>query len=86
MILLSPVQIPPELEKQIVVVEHELPTREQLRKIMFGIAVGEEEQPDEQELQTVLDAAAGLTRYEAEGAFSCRSCVMAASRPRPCGN
>lgn len=69
-ILSSLVQIPPELEKQIVVVEHELPTREQLRKIMFGIAVGEEEQPDEQELQTVLDAAAGLTRYEAEGAFS----------------
>ena len=34
-ILSSLVQIPPELEKQIIVVEHELPTREQLRKIMF---------------------------------------------------
>ncbi len=69
-ILSSQVQIPPELEKQIVVVEHELPTREQLRNLIFAIAIGEGEKPEGPELETVLDAAAGLTRYEAEGAFS----------------
>ena len=71
LVILSPlVQIPPELEKQVIVVDHELPTREQAEKIIFGIANGEGEKPEGPELQTVLDAAAGLTRYEAEGAFS----------------
>ena len=70
-IVLSPVvQIPPELEKQFIVVEHEFPTREQLESLVFSIATGEGEKPDGPELQTILDAAAGLTRYEAEGAFS----------------
>ena len=78
-ILSSLVQIPPELEKQIIVVEHELPTREQLRKIMFGIATGEGEQPDEPELQTVLDAAAGLTRVRSRGSLQFVAC---ASWPR----
>jgi|LSQX01.3.fsa_nt_gb hypothetical protein len=70
-VVLSPVvQIPPELEKQFIVLEHELPTREQLESLVSSIATGEGEKPDGSELQTVLDAAAGLTRYEAEGAFS----------------
>lgn len=69
--ILSPVvQIPPELEKQIIVLEHELPDREQLKKIFFGFDFGDGEKPDDRELQTILDAAAGLTRYEAEGAFA----------------
>jgi len=70
-VVLSPVvQIPPELEKQFIVLEHELPTREQLESLISGIATGEGEKPDGPELQTILDAAVGLTRYEAEGAFS----------------
>lgn len=70
-VILSPVvDIPKELEKQIVVVEHDLPNREQLEEIARGVAVEEGELPDGDELATVLDAAAGLTRYEAEGAFS----------------
>lgn len=70
-IVLSPVvQIPPELEKQFIVLEHELPTRDQLECLISAIATGEGEKPDGPALQTILDAAAGLTRYEAEGAFS----------------
>lgn len=70
-VILSPVvQVPTELEKQFLVIEHELPSREQLGEIARGIATDAEEMPCGLELQRVLDAAAGLTRYEAEGAFS----------------
>ncbi|MCA9144142.1 MAG: AAA family ATPase, partial [Planctomycetales bacterium] len=70
-VILSPVvQIPTELEKLIVCLEHELPDREQLEEIARGIATEGGELPDGGELQRVLDAAGGLTRYEAEGAFS----------------
>ena len=69
-IILSPlVAIPTELEKQFVVVEHPLPTREQLGEIAAGVASGDE-MPTDAELDHVLDAASGLTRLEAEGAFS----------------
>jgi hypothetical protein len=64
------VQIPPELEKLFVVLNHELPGRDQLAEIARGIATAEGELPAGQELEQVLDAAAGVTRYEAEGAFS----------------
>ena len=68
---LSPeAKIPKELEKLFVVVEHSLPTRQQLEEILRSIATEDGELPDEQQLQTVLDAAAGLTRLEAENAFS----------------
>ena len=70
-VVLSPVvEIPVELEKQFVVLEHELPDREQLAEIARGIATEEDELPGEDEFDRILDAAAGLTRYEAEGAFS----------------
>ncbi|HBL44171.1 MAG TPA: AAA family ATPase, partial [Planctomycetaceae bacterium] len=52
------------------VVEHDLPDREQLAEIACGIATEAGELPEGNELQTVLDAAAGLTRMEAENAFS----------------
>ncbi|EAQ80561.1 AAA family ATPase [Blastopirellula marina] len=70
-VILSPiVTIPVELEKLFVVLEHELPDREQLREIALGIATEEGEFPDGAGREIVLDAAVGLTRYEAEGAFS----------------
>ena len=62
--------IPIELEKLFVVVDHSLPNRQQLEAIAREIATEDEELPDETELQTILDAAAGLTRLEAENAFS----------------
>ncbi|MBX3452773.1 MAG: AAA family ATPase [Planctomycetaceae bacterium] len=71
LVVLAPVvQIPTELEKMFVIIEHELPSREQIEEIARGIAVEEGELPEGPELQTVLDAAAGLTRMEAENAFS----------------
>jgi hypothetical protein len=70
-VVLSPVvQVPVELEKLFVVIEHDLPTREQLETIARGIATEADDLPTGSALQTVLDAAAGLTRYEAESAFS----------------
>lgn len=71
LVILSPiVQIPVELEKLFVVIPHELPGREQLAEIARGIATEESELPDGSGLDSVLDAAAGLTRMEAENAFS----------------
>ena len=71
LVVLAPVvQLPIELEKLFVVIEHELPNREQLAEIARGIATENSELPDDSELNTVLDAAAGLTRMEAENAFS----------------
>jgi len=71
LVVLAPVvQLPVEIEKLFVVIEHELPDREQLLEIARGIATEDSELPDGPELETVLDAAAGLTRMEAENAFS----------------
>ena len=70
-VVLSPmVQIPTELEKMFVVMEHELPNRLELEAIARGIATEDGELPEGAELETVLDASAGLTRMEAENAFS----------------
>jgi hypothetical protein len=70
-IVLSPVvQIPVELEKHFVVIDHDLPDRQQLQQIAAAIATEEGELPQGQDLDRLLDAAAGLTRFEAEGAFS----------------
>jgi hypothetical protein len=71
LVVLSPVvQIPVELEKLIVVVEHALPSREQLAEIARGVATDDGELPTGRELDHVLDAASGLTRNEAENAYS----------------
>lgn len=70
-VVLSPlVQIPIELEKGFVVIEHDLPDREQLEHIARGIATETDEMPRGEDLDRLLDAASGLTRFEAEGAFS----------------
>jgi hypothetical protein len=71
LILSAEVKIPVELEKVLVVVEHELPTRADLEKIGRQIGTEPGEYPEDAgEQARLLDAAAGLTRYEAEGAFS----------------
>ncbi|WP_437191541.1 AAA family ATPase [Planctomicrobium sp. SH527] len=71
LLILSPVvQLPVELEKLFVVLEHELPDRAQLEQIARGIATEEQELPSGAELDVILDAAAGLTRLEVENAFS----------------
>ena len=69
-VILSPVvQLPPELERLFVVVDHEPPARAELQELLGGIAT-DSEMPAGQQLVAVLDAAVGLTRYEAENAFS----------------
>lgn len=71
LVVLSPVvAIPIELEKLFVVTEHELPDREQLAEIARGIATEDGELPSGTSHEALLDAAVGLTRYEAEAAFS----------------
>jgi hypothetical protein len=71
-IVLAPVvQIPVELEKLFVVLEHPLPDRVQLERIARELAVDSPgDWPADADLQRLLDASSGLTRYEAEGAFA----------------
>ena len=70
-VVLSPVlQVPVEIEKLMAVIEHDLPDRPQLEAIARGVATEEGELPQGVELDRLLDAAAGLTRYEAENAIS----------------
>jgi hypothetical protein len=71
-VVLAPlVQIPVELEKLMVVIEHQLPDRQQLQRIAGELTSDSpNDLPTGDELQRVLDAAAGLTRYESEGAFA----------------
>lgn len=70
-IILSPVvQIPVELDGSFVVIEHDRPDKQQLQKIAESIATEKEEMPKGDDLNRLIDAAAGLTRMEAEGAFS----------------
>jgi hypothetical protein len=71
-VVLAPVvQIPVELEKQFLVLDHDLPGRDQLEAIARSIATepGELSQ-DRAALDRVIEAATGLTRHEAENAYS----------------
>lgn len=72
LVVLAPVvQIPVELEKLFVVLEHPLPDRGQLERIARELTSdAPDDLPQGDDLTRVLDAAAGLTRYEAEGAFA----------------
>ena len=70
-VVLAPVvQIPIELEKLFVVIEHDLPGRDQIEAIAGSVATEPGELPEGEALTAVLDAASGLTRVEAENAFS----------------
>jgi hypothetical protein len=70
-VLAAVAQIPIELEKLFVVVEHPLPDRAALEKIARELtADAPEGLPAGEGAGPVLDAAVGLTRYEAEGAFA----------------
>src|SRR5690606_22705150 len=69
-VVLAPVvQIPTELEKQFVVIEHQLPDRNQLREIAHNLAADASELPPEDRMEMLLDASVGLTRLQAEGAY-----------------
>ena len=86
-VVLAPVvQIPLELEKQFVVIEHELPGQEQLESLARGIATEPGELPAGADLERVLDAASGLTRYEAEAAFRWPWCGTSGLSRKQSGN
>jgi ATPase family associated with various cellular activities (AAA) len=69
-IILSPtVKLPSELERHFVVLEHPLPSRDQLWEIASSLAEGIADYSASKR-EGLLDAAAGLTCSEAESAFS----------------
>ena len=61
-------ELPPELRRDFVTVAHPLPSREDLDAFARGVATEPGELPEQ--IAPVLDAAAGLTRSEAENAFA----------------
>ena len=82
-VILSPAtQVPVELEKQFVIIEHSLPTREQLGTIARETLTDEPDSvPTGKQWDALMDAASGLTRYEAEGAFALSLARHDALRP-----
>ena len=71
LIVVSPVvDLPKELEKQFAVIEHQLPGRDELEEIARGTACEEGDMPEGDQLGLLLDAAAGMTRLEAENTFA----------------
>jgi hypothetical protein len=63
--------LPPELEREITVVEFSLPEREQLGSVLNGILEAAElKQITGDDRDKVLDAASGLTTIEAENAYA----------------
>ena len=82
-VVLAPtVALPAELEKMFVVLEHALPDRQQLEGIARELTSEDpNDMPKGEDLQRVLDAAAGLTRYEAEGSFALSLTRKNAIRP-----
>jgi hypothetical protein len=82
-VILAPVlQLPIELERQFVVLQHELPQRDQLAAIARELVADDSAAlPTGKDWSALLDAAAGLTRYEAEGAFALSLARHDALRP-----
>lgn len=67
------IKIPAQLEKMHAIVEHDLPNHDELYQIMTAVTEGRETvRPDRDspECRLLLDAASGLSRIEAAGAFS----------------
>lgn len=63
-------RLPPELEKEITVVEFKLPDREELKAIANKLAESAGIKPDSFDVEAVVDAARGLTTTEAENAMA----------------
>jgi ATP-dependent 26S proteasome regulatory subunit len=64
--------VPPELEREIAVIEFSLPDREQLREVLHGLlqANGKDVSSLDGDEVGILSAAGGLTTTEAENAFA----------------
>lgn len=70
--ILSPsTTVPPEIERVFTLVEHSLPDRQELLNIAASLEPAFEKlRPTDPKVIGILDAAAGMTRLEAENAFS----------------
>lgn len=68
----SQVDIPPELNKELTVIQFNLPTREELKIVLRGVAesAGANKALAEADQDALLDASLGMTSFEAENAFS----------------
>lgn len=65
------IALPPELEREFVVVPFRLPDKEQLGVVLDNIATSAQlAKPKDNEREQLLDAACGLTSIEAENAFA----------------
>ena len=63
--------LPPELERELVLIHFTLPDREQLGVVLDGICESASlAKPDGDELDRILDAATGMTCAEAENAYA----------------
>jgi hypothetical protein len=70
-IVLAPhTSIPVELQKHLVVVEHELPDEQTIAGIAANLIEGNNYKQLQPDVAQVAGAAKGLTRFEAEGAFA----------------
>jgi hypothetical protein len=69
LVIVSPdAQLPPELEREVVVLDFPLPSREELKSILAGLVESTGIEPEDE--AAVLDAAQGLTWEEAENALA----------------
>jgi hypothetical protein len=62
--------LPPELEREMTVVEYALPDRDQLDKVLDGILDSADVSSTPSERDSILNAASGLTCMEAENCFA----------------
>ncbi len=63
--------LPPELERELVVIQFDLPQKKQLGVVLDGICESAElEVPEGDERDRILDAATGMTCIEAENSFA----------------
>jgi ATP-dependent 26S proteasome regulatory subunit len=75
-LLSSVLKVPPELEKEISVVDFDLPTVEQLGFLLDGVIAGVKDDPtvesklDDRQREKIAEAALGLTGTEAENVFA----------------
>jgi hypothetical protein len=73
--------LPPELERELTVIEFALPGKEEFRAVLAGIMESANIKSMEAETrEKVIDAACGLTTIEAENAFGRRNGRLARQR------
>lgn len=60
--------IPKEVQKQYMLVEHPLPSREKLLDVLGAIELEEDQQPKKSDMKSLVDACMGLTNVEASNA------------------